>query len=73
MTKPATVNLAKASPTVFLDKHGVTSGRIKVNLNWTAPQAAAQRRPARPVVCSAGSGRRCARLRPGRWIQTSAA
>jgi hypothetical protein len=25
MTKPATVNLTKATPTVSLDKHGVTS------------------------------------------------
>ncbi|MFB7262204.1 hypothetical protein ACFCXH_08570 [Streptomyces nojiriensis] len=43
MTKPATVNLPKTSPTVSLDKHGATSGLIKVNLNWTSPQAAAQR------------------------------
>ncbi|MFC8585279.1 hypothetical protein ACFUGD_12110 [Streptomyces sp. NPDC057217] len=43
MTEPATVNLTKAAPTVSLDKHGVTSGLIKVNLNWTSPQAAARR------------------------------
>ncbi|MFC9753974.1 hypothetical protein [Streptomyces sp. NPDC056921] len=43
MTKPATVNLTKASPTVSLDKHGVASGMIKVDLNWPSPQAAAQR------------------------------
>ncbi|MEU6890925.1 hypothetical protein ABZ934_03860 [Streptomyces sp. NPDC046557] len=41
MTAPTTVNLTKASPTVSLDKHGVTSGLIKVNLNWTSPRAAA--------------------------------
>ncbi|MFF8769787.1 hypothetical protein [Kitasatospora sp. NPDC015120] len=38
-----TVVLTKASPTVSLDKHGVTSGLIRVNLNWTSPRAAAQR------------------------------
>ncbi|MFD9334237.1 hypothetical protein ACFWBF_07420 [Streptomyces sp. NPDC060028] len=43
MTEPATVNLTKAAPTVSLNKHGVTSGLIRVNLNWTSPQAAAQR------------------------------
>lgn len=43
MTKPSTVNLTKASPTVSLDKHDVTSGLIKVNLNWTSPQAAVER------------------------------
>ncbi|WP_030208342.1 hypothetical protein [Streptomyces sp. NRRL S-87] len=43
MTPPATVNLTKASPTVSLDKHGVTSGLIKVNLDWTPPRAAAER------------------------------
>ncbi|WP_030688867.1 hypothetical protein [Streptomyces globisporus] len=43
MSEPATVNLTKAAPTVSLDKHGVTSGLIKVNLNWTSPQAAAER------------------------------
>ncbi|MFF5449967.1 hypothetical protein ACFY40_01815 [Streptomyces sp. NPDC012950] len=37
------MNLTKAAPTVSLDKHGVTSGLIKVNLNWTSPQAAARR------------------------------
>ncbi|MFE0602206.1 hypothetical protein ACFW2T_08200 [Streptomyces sp. NPDC058892] len=42
MTTPATVNLTKAAPTVSLAKHGVTSGLIKVNLNWTSPQAAAR-------------------------------
>ncbi|MCY0948297.1 hypothetical protein [Streptomyces sp. H27-S2] len=47
MAKPSTVNLTKAAPTVSLDKHGVTSGLIKVNLNWTSPQAAAQRAAAR--------------------------
>ncbi|MFD8206246.1 hypothetical protein ACFV2S_07595 [Streptomyces sp. NPDC059695] len=43
MTKPATVDLTKAAPAVSLAKHGVTSGLIKVNLNWTSPQTAAQR------------------------------
>ncbi|WP_234367478.1 MULTISPECIES: hypothetical protein [Streptomyces] len=43
MTKPATVDLTKAVPTVSLAKHGVTSGLIRVNLNWTSPQAAARR------------------------------
>ncbi|MFJ4777186.1 hypothetical protein [Streptomyces sp. NPDC088762] len=43
MAQPATVSLTKASPTVSLDKHGVSSGLIKVNLNWTSPQAAAAR------------------------------
>ncbi|MCY0940280.1 hypothetical protein [Streptomyces antarcticus] len=43
MAKPSAVNLTKAAPTVSLDKHGVTSRLIKVNLNWTSPQAAAQR------------------------------
>ncbi|MEV6356928.1 hypothetical protein [Streptomyces hydrogenans] len=42
MTPPATVNLTKTAPTVSLDKYGVTSGMIKVNLNWTSPQAAAR-------------------------------
>ncbi|MBO1418117.1 hypothetical protein J0670_26360 [Streptomyces sp. FH025] len=37
------VVLTKASPTVSLDKHGVTSGLIRVNLNWTSAKAAAQR------------------------------
>ncbi|WP_327678716.1 hypothetical protein [Kitasatospora sp. NBC_00458] len=37
------VVLTKASPVVSLDKHGVTSGLIRVNLNWTSPQAAARR------------------------------
>ncbi|WP_031077859.1 hypothetical protein [Streptomyces sp. NRRL WC-3742] len=36
------VVLTKASPTVSLDKHGVTSGLIRVNLNWTSPQDSAQ-------------------------------
>ncbi|MFE7093610.1 hypothetical protein [Streptomyces erythrochromogenes] len=49
MTKPAAVHLTKTSPTVSLDKHGVTAGLIKVNLNWTSPQAEAQR--------AAGEGR----------------
>ncbi|MFI8913550.1 hypothetical protein ACIGW4_18325 [Streptomyces sp. NPDC053513] len=43
MPEPAAVNLTKAAPAVSLDKHGVTSGLIRVNLNWTSPQAAAQR------------------------------
>ncbi|MFC5899343.1 hypothetical protein ACFQ60_03505 [Streptomyces zhihengii] len=43
MTQPAAVNRTKASRTVSLDKHGVTSGLIKVNLNWTSSQAAAHR------------------------------
>ncbi|XIE80763.1 hypothetical protein AB6O49_28325 [Streptomyces sp. SBR177] len=43
MTPPATVSLTKAAPLVSLDKHGVTSGLIRVNLNWTSPQAAAAR------------------------------
>ncbi|WP_327134115.1 hypothetical protein OG311_29425 [Streptomyces sp. NBC_01343] len=43
MAQPTTVSLTKASPTVSLDKHGVTSGLIHVNLNWTSPQAAAER------------------------------
>ncbi|MEU3776833.1 hypothetical protein AB0F11_27220 [Streptomyces sp. NPDC032472] len=43
MAEPTTVSLTKASPTVSLDKHGVTSGLIRVNLNWTSPRAAAER------------------------------
>ncbi len=43
MTEPPTVNLTKTSPTVSLDKHGVTSGLIKVNLNWTSSRADAER------------------------------
>ncbi|RPE33832.1 hypothetical protein [Kitasatospora cineracea] len=38
------VVLTKASPTVSLDKHGVTSGLIRVNLNWTSAQAAARQK-----------------------------
>ncbi|MEU2433686.1 hypothetical protein ABZ611_30050 [Streptomyces sp. NPDC007861] len=49
MTNPATVNLTKASPTVSQDKQGATSGMIKVNLNWTSPQAAPRRVLAAPV------------------------
>ncbi|WP_255951952.1 hypothetical protein [Streptomyces odontomachi] len=37
------VVLTKASPTVSLAKHGVASGLIRVNLNWTSPRAVAQR------------------------------
>jgi tellurite resistance protein TerA len=43
MTQSGTVVLTKASPTVSLDKHGVTSGLIRVNLNWTSPRATAER------------------------------
>ncbi|MFI1713065.1 hypothetical protein [Streptomyces litmocidini] len=43
MPEPAAVDLTKAAPAVSLDKHGVTSGLIRVNLNWASPQAAAQR------------------------------
>jgi len=42
MSQPDPVILTKSSPTVSLDKHGVTSGLIAVNLNWTSPRAAAQ-------------------------------
>ncbi|MFE4600447.1 hypothetical protein ACFRKE_06275 [Kitasatospora indigofera] len=38
------VVLTKSSPTVSLDKHGVTSGLIRVNLNWTSARAAAQQK-----------------------------
>ncbi|WP_371480641.1 hypothetical protein [Kitasatospora sp. NBC_00315] len=41
MSDSATVVLTKASPLVSLDKHGVTSGLIRVNLNWTPPAAVA--------------------------------
>ncbi|MFD8596089.1 hypothetical protein ACFV1L_13895 [Kitasatospora sp. NPDC059646] len=41
-----TVVLTKASPTVSLDKHGVTAGLIRVNLNWASPQADAGRKAA---------------------------
>ncbi|MFJ3933075.1 hypothetical protein [Streptomyces sp. NPDC090029] len=70
MTKPAAVDLTTASPTVSLDKHGVTSGLIKVNLDWTLPQATARRAAgeARGLF-----GRIRAWLRSGRWISTSAA
>lgn len=44
MTPSRAVVLTKESPTVSLDKQGVTSGLIRVNLNWTSPRAAAQRR-----------------------------
>jgi tellurite resistance protein TerA len=43
MTQPRPVILTKSAPTVSLAKHGVTSGLIRVNLNWTAPQAVAQK------------------------------
>ncbi|MFF3860647.1 hypothetical protein [Streptomyces sp. NPDC002209] len=43
MTEPRSVILTKAAPAVSLDKHGVTSGLIRVNLNWTSPRAAARR------------------------------
>ncbi|MEV7417366.1 hypothetical protein [Streptomyces sp. NPDC089919] len=43
MSEPARVSLTKSSPVVSLAKHGVTSGLIKVNLNWTSPGAAAER------------------------------
>ncbi len=43
MTQTGAVVLTKASPTVSLDKHGVTSGLIRVNLNWTSPRAVAER------------------------------
>ncbi len=73
MTKPATVNLTKASPTVSLDKHGVTSGLIKVNLNWTSPQAVAQRAAGEARGLFGRIRARCDRPRPGRWISISAA
>uniref|UniRef100_A0AAU2JRV4 Tellurium resistance n=1 Tax=Streptomyces sp. NBC_00049 TaxID=2903617 RepID=A0AAU2JRV4_9ACTN len=43
MTPPRKVLLTKAAPTVSLDKHGVTSGLIRVNLQWTSRRAAAER------------------------------
>ncbi|WNI16454.1 hypothetical protein [Actinacidiphila sp. ITFR-21] len=50
--EPGPVILTKSSPTVSLDKHGVTSGLIRVNLNWTSPRAAAleQARQARGLL-----------------------
>ncbi|WBB58150.1 hypothetical protein O7599_21135 [Streptomyces sp. WMMC500] len=37
-----TVVLTKTSPTISLDKHGVTTGLIRVGLNWVAPRLAAE-------------------------------
>ncbi|MYS21911.1 tellurite resistance protein TerA [Streptomyces sp. DvalAA-14] len=42
MSEPGPVILTKSSPTVSLDKHGVTSGLIRVNLKWSSARAAAQ-------------------------------
>ncbi|MFG3154343.1 hypothetical protein ACGF7W_20115 [Streptomyces sp. NPDC048219] len=71
MAKPATVDLTKTAPTVSLHKHGVTSGLIKVNLNWTSPQVAARRTTGDARGLSVGSGHLCGRPRPGKWISTS--
>jgi tellurite resistance protein TerA len=43
MTSPGPVILTKEAPSISLDKHGVTSGLIRVQLNWSSPRAAAQR------------------------------
>jgi tellurite resistance protein TerA len=43
MSQSEAVVLTKASPLVSLDKHGVTSGLIRVNLNWTSPNATPER------------------------------
>lgn len=42
--KPGLVKLTKEAPKVSLDKHGVTAGLIKVQLNWTSPRTAAAER-----------------------------
>ncbi|MFC4033986.1 hypothetical protein ACFO3J_21250 [Streptomyces polygonati] len=42
MSEPGPVILTKSSPTVSLDKHGVTSGLVRVNLKWSSARAAAQ-------------------------------
>lgn len=42
MANSGKVVLTKTSPTVSLDKHGVTSGLIRVNLNWTSPRTTAE-------------------------------
>ncbi|WP_033823600.1 hypothetical protein [Kitasatospora sp. MBT63] len=41
MSRPSHVVLTKTAPAVSLTKRGVTSGLIRVNLNWTSPRAAA--------------------------------
>jgi tellurite resistance protein TerA len=53
--EPGPVILTKSSPTVSLTKHGVTSGLIRVNLNWTSPRAAAanQAKQARGLLAKA--------------------
>lgn len=55
MSEPAKVVLTKAAPSVSLDKHGVTSGLIRVNLNWSAAGAG-----------PSGSGASAAASAPGR-------
>ena len=42
MRPAGVVVLTKEAPKVSLDTHGVTSGLIKVQLNWTSPRAAAE-------------------------------
>ncbi|WP_371498474.1 hypothetical protein OG871_20760 [Kitasatospora sp. NBC_00374] len=44
MPQPSRVVLTKTAPAVSLTRRGVTSGLIRVNLNWNSPQAAAQAR-----------------------------